>query len=729
MSVTIASPESGGSIISIKNQNGKEFVNYPHGGIWEIRLRKISFAPREPVVPLWFDPEHNDGVLDNNDEEIVIRPENLKNTKVKTVKKDGIITYQWSGIDIENEKNALDVTVNYRLDGKGFCLINGNFENRSRAYTVYYYILPRVNGIGGIDDKFADDYLAVPQNNGRLINNPIEKGLLHGKSTYINPNAASHSLQTDIYYNNGNGFYFGTFDPLMYAKRYQITATESSRINFAVLNVPDNMKKIPQKWAMPYPACFKTFKGDWFDGCMIYRDWALKQPWCSQGPLISRKSVPQWFKESDMISNIPVPRMKDSLANTQRMVKDISKFNITAQTFYWGLDNTHFDTLTPDRFPLTELDNKFLDFTKKNNIKTIAYLQATAWSDISKKFLADPVKAEKNLVRNYYGQSIYWNLKKKQFGRHRIAFPGEYWSTTIGDVIEQMAKAGFNGAYMDSGNHAGHYLNFTEANPKESGGGIGYIHGAQKFLTALRERARKINPEFVFTSESFWEGNIAHLDAFWVINNNSACLDKERVILIPMVQAVYHDYTIMYGLWESRWDIDYDRALSWAAKTALTLAWGVKPGAVTPNLFYTADNGDLGLEIVLKNMEAYSKSRNFLTYGKMLRPPFIKNCKKVNIRWCKGYSKKFQPLTLNSIITTAWHSPDGETALFFYNLTEQPQKFETELDKKDYITGKITGKFKNVYPDKFTPEISVKNDKITVRGVLPPRTPVIFELK
>jgi hypothetical protein len=412
------------------------------------------------------------------------------------------------------------------------------------------------------------------------------------------------------------------------------------------------------------------------------------------------------------------------------MFDDFSKFNVVSKTFYWGLDNSHFETMSPDRFPLSKLDEKYMAFHKERNIKTIGYLQATAWSDMSSSFKKNPELAEKNLVRNYYGQSFFWNLRKKQFGRHRIAYPGDYWIGILGDVIEKMAEAGFWGAYMDSGNHAGNYMNFTDANPKESGGGTGYVHGAQKLLDSLCERARRINPEFVFTSESFWEGNIANMDGFWVINNNSPYIENDRVIPIPMVDSVYHDHTIMFGQWESQWDLHYDRALSWAAKSALHLSWGVKPGSITPNHFYMAkENGDLGLEISQKIIEAYSKSRKFLTFGTMLRPPVIKDCKKINIRWCRGYSQKFQPLTHDMIITSAWKSPEGEKALFFYNLTEEPQKFSAELKKKDYDFGKFHGTFKNVYPENFTPQISDNGETFIVSGELPPRIPVIFEIR
>jgi hypothetical protein len=113
----------------------------------------------------------------------------------------------------------------------------------------------------------------------------------------------------------------------------------------------------------------------------------------------------------------------------------------------------------------------------------------------------------------------------------------------------------------------------------------------------------------------------------------------------------------------------------------------------------------------------------------MLRPPVIKDSKKIDIRWCKGYSDKYQPLIYDSIVTTAWRSPEGDTALFFYNLTEEPQKFSTTLDLKEYSLEKIAGKFKNVYPDQFMPEITVNKDTVTVSGTLPPRIPVIFEIK
>ena len=108
-----------------------------------------------------------------------------------------------------------------------------------------------------------------------------------------------------------------------------------------------------------------------------------------------------------------------------------------------------------------------------------------------------------------------------------------------------MAEAGFSAAYLDSFNHAGTYLNFNPLYTNSSGGGNSYIKDNQQLLRTIRKRARKIRPGFCFTAESFWEGNMAILDAYMTCNTTWQPLKKGEIEAIPMAHAVYHDYSIL----------------------------------------------------------------------------------------------------------------------------------------------------------------------------------------
>ena len=40
---------------------------------------------------------------------------------------------------------------------------------------------------------------------------------------------------------------------------------------------------------------------DWYDGAMIYRDWAVNNtPWTAAGTIAQRTDIPQWYKDAPL---------------------------------------------------------------------------------------------------------------------------------------------------------------------------------------------------------------------------------------------------------------------------------------------------------------------------------------------------------------------------------------------------------------------------------------------
>ena len=529
--------------------------------------------------------------------------------------------------------------------------INAGFENRSKEYTVFYFMAPIIEGIGAQDGQPDLDYLASPSYNGRLIRDPISKGLLGGNRIF-QPNRSGHSMQFDAYYNSGNGLYLGCFDRNQFAKRYQIEAQPDTGLSWSLINVPNNMRQIPQKWEVPYPAAVRCFSGDWYDACQIYRTWALKQSWSAEGPLLTRKSIPAWFKDIDEWLSLNESQILYFKPEYGQFFKDFGQFKLGAMCFGWGKGH-YFDKMNPDRFPLEKQDLEYLKMAAEHNLRLMGYIQCTSWEDTTESF----IKADgyKNSVKNFAGQSLKWPEKgPNEKGAHSngvIAYPAEAWTRVLGDVVEDMAKAGFSAAYMDSGNHGGTYLNFNPDCSSDSGGGNSYIKGNQQLIETIKQRARKINPEFCFTAESFWEGNIAVLDGILVCNTTNIYLEGDRVTAIPMAQTVYHDYCLMYSVWPSQWDVERDAARSFIAKHGLAFTWGVKPGWNMLPLLYKFKNHQIVWATSLKRYEAYSKSKKFLVFGQMLRNPEIISFNELlPVKWHISYSDKYYSVNMPSIL-------------------------------------------------------------------------------
>jgi len=735
IALQLASPEQGGGILSIKNAVGKEFINLKtSASVWKIKLKKVKSGKANPaVINLTIDPEQDDGTSNKNSEqqtdELEISSAKLK-VDCRIVKEQAGMKYLWTGIDIGSEKKVLDVWVSFALDAKDpFCRIKAGFDNRSTEYTVFYFTAPRLEGIGAMDGRPELDQLATPSYNGRLILNPVNKGLL-GKQQIFQPNRSGHSMQFDAYSNSGHGLYLGCFDGLQYAKRHQLETSPESGICWAIVNVPNNMKSVPQRWEVPYESVIRCFSGDWYDACQIYRDWALKQSWSSEGPVLTRKSIPQSFKEIDEWLSMALGQMTSFRTEFDQMSKDFKPFNMGVMCFSWGKDH-FFSQHNPERFPLDAKDKEYLKLAAENKIKVMGYIQFTGWDDTTASFQA--ADGYKNSVKNFAGQSLKWpdtpDLKKTT-GSAVVAYPGKAWSQVLGDAVEKMAQAGFDAAYLDSGNHGGTYFNFNSECSADSGGGNSYIKGSQQLMENLRSRARKINPDFSFTAESFWEGNIAQLDGILVCNTTNIYLEKDRVLAIPMAQTVYHDYAIMFSAWPSKWDLERDNGRGYIAKFGLAFVWGVKGGWNMLPLLYKYPNHAIALESSLKRYEAYSRARQFLLYGQMLRQPaIISPCESLPVKWHKSYSEKYYDINMPAILCSAWRSPDGKFGVALYNISEKNQRVSLKLNKAEYgLSQRNKYEFTPLYPSGGNIQAQNSNDCITLNLEIPAYSPAVYEL-
>ena len=724
--ISFLEPQLGGGVSSLVKDGKVEFVNLQLAkALWKMTLKKIdvSGVKRPEVVKLSVDPERDDNGSGKNSEDhesdINISSIDFAKAEPKVFLTKNTIIMSWKNLNVGDEKGVLDVQTEIKIsaDGNSF-VFNGSFNNRSKKYTVFYFDYPVIGGIGKVNGNGKKDFLATPFFNGRLIQNPVEKGLFK-KDRIYQPNRSGHSMHMDVFYNNNQAIYFGVHDKDQYAKRWDITSDVRSGLTWALRNIPNNMRNVPQVWQIPYPTEIKLFNGDWYDGCQIYRAWALKQKWCKEGPITTRKNLPKWFKDTVEWGQYVANQHPKQEVMMRKFRKDFPQYPLAVFLSYWGHDNKKFHNGDPDRFPLTALDKKVLKALKDNNVNIMGYIQCIGWGDKSPSFLKDVQLAKKNLVRNYYGQFIKWPTNHPE--QDLIAYPGKVFTKALGDNIEKMVRAGFRAAYLDSGNHGGTYLNFTPDCSTESGGGTSYISGQHKLLETLRNRARKINPEFCFTAESFWEGNIAHLDGYLVCNTTNAYLEGNRVTAIPLIQTVYSDYTMLHSVWPSRYDLARDNGLGYIAKNALALTWGVTPGWNIFNLLYTYENGDIALKTSKDRYGAYVAGKKYFIEGKLLRQPVIKsNLKQLRVKWHRSYSAVYYDILMDAVLGSVFKGPDGSYALVLYNISEQVAKVNVNLNNslpnKKYTTLAI-------YPAK---QKFKQTSSRTIDVELPSQVPVII---
>ncbi|MCF6175245.1 MAG: DUF6259 domain-containing protein [Victivallaceae bacterium] len=704
------------------------------GLLWSAQLRKIPGKRLKlpATAALSNDPEQNDKGGRQND--IGLSADLLKMTSAN-LNVGGILSkpdkntliFKWNGIDVGTEKAVFDLWVKISLaPNDKFVRFRAGFNNRSTEYTVFYLTAPVIQGIYPENGELKEDRLAIPCFTGRLCLNPIENGIL-GKKERFQQNRSGHSMQFDAYYNRQNGLYLGCFDGEQNVKRYRYKTDKETGLTWAMVHVPDNMKKVPQIWETPYDTVIRCFQGDWYDAARIYRQWALKQQWSAEGPLLTRKSTPKWFKEIDEWFLWGVQKNR-SLMYTPELLKAMKGLNLGIFATYWG-KGSYFHNRTPDRFPLPPSTVEYIKLAKQHRFRIVAYIQGICWDIETESFKQEA--GFEHAVKNFYGQSLVWDFSKKKKNPNitAIAYPGKVWTRVLGDTVEKMARvAKFDAAYLDSDNHGGTYLNFNPLYNKNSGGGNEYIKANQKMVRELRKRAREYNPEFCFVAESFWEGNIGVLDGILACNNWHRYLKKGEAEAIPLAQAVYHDYTILFSTWLGKRDVENDDSISFIAKFGQALVWGFKPGYNQPANLLTFKNHGTALSTSLKRYHAYAAAKKFLVYGEMLREPKIINkLPEVDFRYWRAWSKTWFNVTYPAVLRSMWKAVDGSLGIVLYNITKEPQHVKIQLTTKE-LANVSNVKIKSIYPKTLVATAAIQSGYVVVSCSVPARSPVVIQI-
>lgn len=261
------------------------------------------------------------------------------------------------GISLTAEVRIIDGEVRFKFD------VENNTQDCIHA--VEYPIFPKLHKIAGQ----GKDFLAHPYATGVLIKDPLLNFNHNGEGLRYMPYPESFSgcsTQFFTYYGQGKGgLYFAALDSGLHLKwlnfyhmNYRLEASH-------ILGSGDI--RPGAGLVMDYDFILKFTNGDgWYEAADIYREWALKQHWCSKGLLadLSDNQKPVWLLEKVGACTFGVNAMHDRTAWLKRYHEDIKVpiFHILGpdwanepQTFGRGIPGGYNDWI-PTRFNKENMD-------------------------------------------------------------------------------------------------------------------------------------------------------------------------------------------------------------------------------------------------------------------------------------------------------------------------------------------------------------------------------------
>ena len=115
------------------------------------------------------------------------------------------------------------------------------------------------------------------------------------------------TTQLMAYYNNAGGLYLACDDATGLPK-FIDRVMEDDGVTLGAAHYPGT--RGPSETELPYNVVVGTFHGDWYSAAEIYRDWASKQSFCGK-KLVDRKDRPKWITNSAVAIAFPMRGQAD----------------------------------------------------------------------------------------------------------------------------------------------------------------------------------------------------------------------------------------------------------------------------------------------------------------------------------------------------------------------------------------------------------------------------------
>lgn len=432
-----------------------------------------------------------------------------------------------------------NVSYDPQTDGIALRIYVQNFNNSLALQQIDFPY------IGGFKDMINSTSLAVPNDDGMLMNDPVLLGNSQVAFQYPGP----MSMQFVVLYRQGyGGLYFAAEDPMSILKTFSISGKTYSENAFKmtwefypyVIGDGNNFET-------NFSVVIAAFSGfDWTGGANMYKQWAMKQWYVEKGPIIARQDMPTWLKNVQVLSKADYAY---DISSDPAFVSSNFGLNNTLIGVY-GWNNGGFDHDYPEYFPAWQGDSVVANATfeaHKAGAHVIFYTNGRS-VDISTKTFAEN---EQYMARNSSG-----GLYEVSYDNNSVTFaipnPATAWwqQEVVNFTTEVVRTFGADGVYLDQVGLNTPLIDYSANRSTPTGGGTWWMNAVQHILSMSRASMRKYNPEAVLFTEGVNEVYIPYVDGFWVAMSHNAAvsINGKGVEEIPMFEFVYGGYTIISGL-------------------------------------------------------------------------------------------------------------------------------------------------------------------------------------
>ena len=548
---------------------------------------------------------------------------------------------------------------------------------------------------------FTNEEIAMANWNGRLYKNPRKQLTSLGKIQRNRP-----TMQfTAAYGDEPSGLYLGTNDTLSYNKALSIDFRENLT-DYKMVNVLE-MGADKKHYQPTYDFILGTLHGDWYDAAQIYREWALKQHWVRNCRLHSGK-MNKWLPETD-IWMWNRGHSDNVLTEAADLKEYLGDYNVSVLWHWWH--NGPYDDAFPEYLPPREGRESFVKAVaeaKAKGINMTLYMNSIQWGE-SRQSWKD-LNIGQYVARKADG-STHAHTYNAYMGNPitPMCMSQEFWREKYSDLCDTVVNDyGSTGVYMDQA-----CLNYWCYNPNHGhsiGGGNYWVKGYLKMVERIREKTAAANP--VLTGEGSGEDWMAHLDGFLTLEASHERMSGiTPITIIPLFNAVYHEYAISFGqfggftyppydeFWPKEFRSPNSETLLPATyntqlrmEQARNFVWGIQPTIVNYHAFARKAR-PVEMKFIAELVAKRKEHKDYLQYGKMMRAPKLANdyTQMLEIAQMSTYSYKNEGTNLfphkkevPMLYSAAWRNAEGNILLTFVNISDKDKELSFTINPIEY---------------------------------------------
>lgn len=459
------------------------------------------------------------------------------------------------------------------------------------------------------------------------------------------------------------------------------------------------------RWESPYPVAIGVTQGTWHESADLYKQWAVKQPWCAK-TLAKRDDIPDWWKagpdvhvcavrtydEKRVCNGSYYPRLLEHLQTYRQKIDG----PVVAMLASW---EQHRRWTAGDYFPIFDEPQakQVIRRLRQDGFRPFFFLSGLFYTFENEGVSGSQIPSAADYLPHY--------VIDRESGKPRVFVlnetnPTRHWKRNshefcVGDpataeffcrVVDRAHELGVDVLQMDQTTSGAGHACYSHDHNHEPGVGRYQTVGFHNLLQAMRNRGKQNMDDFVLFHEEPHEQLIPFIDGFHVREYKEKWWYRRHAgsVGIPLFSYLYHEYAIGFGGDSAVLHPSNNRRMVRAH--AVNLVTGRTPGGSVWSSQQNMFNAHPDQITMLRNHCRLLKTsaREFLMLGKMLHP-YELDVPTLTFRWTVGAGETAKTETTEdpAILTSSWQSPSGKIGHLFVNISEEPQPLTVPLDTRN----------------------------------------------